>query len=280
MRPATDAAACWRATDAAARAGEDAAPADPNGLTACAPVAVVGCGFYPPPPDAAAVAGLPSGASSRLVLAFRAARAPPLRVRCRGAGRLRPPWRRSGTDPAWAVLAWPPVGPGPASSGGAALPPVWAAFAPAASAAAAAAIFRSRRPPGLPPCSTPISRTRPCPSTWRARSCSARRVPSQARVRGPYLPLHSSIRGRAGQTRRDLTRPLEARSSQRLHRVLISVVLSSALSLVGRAARVEQLDQRSGVRDAGEPQRPPEGATPLCQREAVRIGVQMCPPPR
>ena len=241
---------------------------------------------YPPPPDAAAVAG-PAERREQPPRALPSGRRrvpPPPRVRCRGRWPASPALEEvRAQDPAWAALAWPPVGPGPAShpveppcrrSGQPSPRPLPQPQRPPPSLPAAGG------PPGLPPCSTPISRTRPCPSTWRARSCSARRVPSQARVRGPYLPLHSSIRGRAGQTRRDLTRPLEARSSQRLHRVLISVVLSSALSLVGRAARVEQLDQRSGVRDAGEPQRPPEGATPLCQREAVRIGVQMCPPPR
>jgi hypothetical protein len=35
------------------------------------------------------------------------------------------------------------------------------------------------------------------------------------------------------------------------------------------------LGQRAGVRNTGESQRPPEGATPLRQREASRIGMQM-----
>lgn len=35
------------------------------------------------------------------------------------------------------------------------------------------------------------------------------------------------------------------------------------------------LCQRTGVRNTGESQRPPEGATPLRQREASRIGMQM-----
>jgi hypothetical protein len=35
------------------------------------------------------------------------------------------------------------------------------------------------------------------------------------------------------------------------------------------------LGQLTGVRDIGQAQRPPEGATPLRQREASRIGMQM-----
>jgi hypothetical protein len=35
------------------------------------------------------------------------------------------------------------------------------------------------------------------------------------------------------------------------------------------------LGQRAGVRNTGEAQRTPEGATPLRQREASRIGMQM-----
>jgi hypothetical protein len=40
------------------------------------------------------------------------------------------------------------------------------------------------------------------------------------------------------------------------------------------------LGQQTGVQDTGDPQRPPEGVTPLRQREASRIGVQMRSPPR
>ena len=40
------------------------------------------------------------------------------------------------------------------------------------------------------------------------------------------------------------------------------------------------LCQRTGVEDTGESQRSPEGATPLRQREASRIGMQMSSPPR
>lgn len=74
-------------------------------------------------------------------------------------------------------------------------------------------------------CWTRTSRTRPFPSAWRERSYSRPRALLQARVRGPCLPLHSSLRGRAGSTRSDLTRALEAWSFQGLHRVLMSVVL-------------------------------------------------------
>lgn len=40
------------------------------------------------------------------------------------------------------------------------------------------------------------------------------------------------------------------------------------------------LRERTGVEDTGESQRPPEGATPLRQREASRIGMQMRSPAR
>ena len=40
------------------------------------------------------------------------------------------------------------------------------------------------------------------------------------------------------------------------------------------------LGQRTGVSNTGESQRTPEGATPLRQREASRIGMQMRPPAR
>jgi hypothetical protein len=44
--------------------------------------------------------------------------------------------------------------------------------------------------------------------------------------------------------------------------------------------RTDVLGQRTGVRDTGETQRTPEGATPLRQREAGRIGMHMCSPAR
>jgi len=40
------------------------------------------------------------------------------------------------------------------------------------------------------------------------------------------------------------------------------------------------LGERTGVEDTGEPQRPPEGATPLRQREASRIRMHVRPPTR
>jgi hypothetical protein len=40
------------------------------------------------------------------------------------------------------------------------------------------------------------------------------------------------------------------------------------------------LGQQTGVEDTGESQRSPEGSTPLRQREASRIGVQMRSPAR
>jgi hypothetical protein len=40
------------------------------------------------------------------------------------------------------------------------------------------------------------------------------------------------------------------------------------------------LGQQAGVQDTGVPQRTPEGATPLRQREASRIGMQVRSPAR
>jgi hypothetical protein len=40
------------------------------------------------------------------------------------------------------------------------------------------------------------------------------------------------------------------------------------------------LTQRSGVENTGDPQRSPEGSTPLRQRETVRIGVNVRTPAR
>ena len=40
------------------------------------------------------------------------------------------------------------------------------------------------------------------------------------------------------------------------------------------------LGEQPGVSDTGESQRPPEGTAPLRQREASRIGMHMCSPPR
>ena len=44
--------------------------------------------------------------------------------------------------------------------------------------------------------------------------------------------------------------------------------------------RSKVLGQQPGVGDTRNPQRPPEGATPLRQREAGRIGMQMSSPAR
>jgi hypothetical protein len=38
--------------------------------------------------------------------------------------------------------------------------------------------------------------------------------------------------------------------------------------------------ERPGVDDTGDAKRAPEGAATLRQREASRIGMHMCPPPR
>jgi hypothetical protein len=48
----------------------------------------------------------------------------------------------------------------------------------------------------------------------------------------------------------------------------------------GHGDRADVLGQQSGVRDSGETQRAPEGTTPLRQREAGRIRVQMRSPAR
>jgi hypothetical protein len=45
-------------------------------------------------------------------------------------------------------------------------------------------------------------------------------------------------------------------------------------------SRPDVLGQHTGVEDTGDSQRPPEGATPLRQREAGRIGMQMRSPAR
>ena len=44
--------------------------------------------------------------------------------------------------------------------------------------------------------------------------------------------------------------------------------------------RADVLGQQTGVSNTGESQRAPEGATPLRQREAGRIGMQIRSPPR
>jgi len=41
---------------------------------------------------------------------------------------------------------------------------------------------------------------------------------------------------------------------------------------------VDVLGQLTGVDTTGKSQRPPEGAAPLCQREAGRIGMQVRSP--
>ena len=92
------------------------------------------------------------------------------------------------------------------------------------------------------------------------------------------------------RTRSDLTRALEACSFQGLHRVLMSVVLPCWVVMGlrrptiggsgGSKDRPDVLGQRTGVSNTGESQRPPEGTAPLRQREASRIGMQMCSPSR
>jgi hypothetical protein len=48
----------------------------------------------------------------------------------------------------------------------------------------------------------------------------------------------------------------------------------------GHGDRADVLGQQTGVRDTGKTQRTPEGATPLRQREASRIWMQMRSPTR
>jgi hypothetical protein len=45
-------------------------------------------------------------------------------------------------------------------------------------------------------------------------------------------------------------------------------------------AAAEQRGERAGVDDTGDAQRAPEGAAALRKREASRIGVYVCTPPR
>ena len=92
------------------------------------------------------------------------------------------------------------------------------------------------------------------------------------------------------RTRNDLTRALEACSFQGLHRVLIWVVLPSWVVIrhrgriiggsVRHGDRTDVLGKRTGVSNTGESQRTPEGATPLRQREAGWVGMQMRSPAR
>ena len=87
--------------------------------------------------------------------------------------------------------------------------------------------------------------------------------------------------------RADLTRALEAWSSQGLHRVLMSVVLPCgsgwerrASTIGGSVHCVDRFGQRAGVEDTGDAQRAPEGTPALREREASRIEMQMCAPAR
>lgn len=51
--------------------------------------------------------------------------------------------------------------------------------------------------------------------------------------------------------------------------------------MVGRSGyRTDVLGQLTGVGDPGQPQRPPEGAAPLCQRETSRIRMYVRSPTR
>jgi hypothetical protein len=51
--------------------------------------------------------------------------------------------------------------------------------------------------------------------------------------------------------------------------------------VTGRSGyRTDVLGQRTSVQDTGDAQRPPEGATPLRQREASRIRVKVRSPAR
>jgi hypothetical protein len=66
----------------------------------------------------------------------------------------------------------------------------------------------------------------------------------------------------------------------------MSVVLPCSLRpptglVTGRSGyRTDVLGQRTAVQDTGDAQRSPEGATPLRQREASRIRMQMSSPTR
>jgi hypothetical protein len=87
--------------------------------------------------------------------------------------------------------------------------------------------------------------------------------------------------------RTDLTRALEAWSSQGLHRVLMLVVLPCGSGWEHRASTIggsvhcgDHFGQRAGVDDTGYTQRAPEGAATLRERKASQIRVQVCAPAR
>ena len=62
------------------------------------------------------------------------------------------------------------------------------------------------------------------------------------------------------------------------------VVMRRWSHIIGRSARhgdrADVLRKQLGVSKTNETQRTPEGATPLCLREAGRIGMHMCSPAR
>jgi len=87
--------------------------------------------------------------------------------------------------------------------------------------------------------------------------------------------------------RTDLTRALEAWSSQGLHRVLMSVVLPCGSGWKRRASTIggsvhcgDHFGERAGVEDTGDTQRAPAGAATLRQRKASQIRMQVCAPAR
>ncbi len=138
-------------------------------------------------------------------------------------------------------------------------------------------------PPVLPPCSTPTSRTRRSLGASRGRSCSLPRVPLPAHVRGPCLPLHSSLLRSCG-------RPATTSVVHLKPGHFWSFIACSCWSsyLVRSRARRRSPHHRSyvragmphrvGLRDTGHSQCTPERAASRRLSEACGIEVQVCAP--
>ncbi len=142
-------------------------------------------------------------------------------------------------------------------------------------------------PLGPPPCWTRTSRTHQAPSAWRAQLYSRPRTLSPVRVRGPCLPLHSSLRGQRGKPAP--TSLVQLKPDHFWDFIGCSCRLSYLAGPGGaRCAHhrrfhcggTDRLGQRTGVQDTGEAQRAPEGSTTLRQYEAGRIRMQVNSPTR
>ena len=151
-------------------------------------------------------------------------------------------------------------------------------------------LFRTSLAAGAPqapqPCWMPTSRIHQALAAWRAQSCFRPRAPSQARVRGPCLPLHSSPRGCRGRIRAASVvhlKPGHCRDfivcSCRSSYLAVRVGLD-APTIGGSVLLRQCLGHRTGVQDTGDAQGPPEGAPALREREASRIRMQVRSPTR